>query len=112
MQKFKTNAAVFAYLRKNGVPIQLFSAMTGITETKDGHVIDDDERTLLIHTFDIIAGVMHWFDCDYQCWIWYLSKPLTSFNNQTAVDIVRDHGERGVEALDNFITSKNLGRFE
>lgn len=82
-------------------------------ETSDlkGDVDDFTARRLqaVNEMFDIVGT---WFDTPTEVWGWFTSQPLIGFNDKTPAEVVRLDGDEGMEALKQFVKSKELGGFE
>lgn len=60
----------------------------------------------------ILYIVKPWFDSNAKRWSWFVNEPLLGFGDKTASEIICEQGLRGVDAVFDFITTKNLGAFE
>lgn len=69
-------------------------------------------QTRLLEVHAILRRVRPWFDNDQAAWAWYISEPLPSFANLTPAEIIKLHKGAGVEAINDFITAKELGGFD
>lgn len=72
-----------------------------------------DEQNTTQYTANEIAAALsnagYWFDSSSECFNWYKNKLISSFGGLTAAEVVE---QEGVDALNDYIISKNEGAFE
>lgn len=86
------------------IPVQSLKRKERYTQTK--------VQTRLLEVHGILRRVRPWFDSDQGAWAWYIGEPLTSFANLTPAEIIKLHKSAGVDAINDFITAKELGGFD
>jgi hypothetical protein len=69
-------------------------------------------QTRLVEVHGILRRVRPWFSSDQAAWAWYIGEPITSFGRLTPSEIVKQYHEEGIEALNDYITAKEMGSFE
>lgn len=74
--------------------------------------IDDITARHLQAVNEIFDSVGTWFDTPIETWEWLTSQPMIGFNGKTPAEVVRLGGVEGIEALKQFVKSKELGGFE
>ncbi len=69
-------------------------------------------QTRMIEVHALLRRVRPWFHSNLAAWAWYIGEPLPSFGNLTPSEIIKQYHEKGIEALNDYITSKEMGGFE
>lgn len=69
-------------------------------------------QTRLIEVRAILRRVRPWFNSDQAAWAWFIGEPLISFGNLTPSEIIKLHHEKGIEALNDWITEREMGGFQ
>jgi len=69
-------------------------------------------QTRLVEVHSLLNRVRPWFRSDLACWTWFISEPLPSFGRLPALEVVKQYPEKGIEALHDFITARDMGGFE
>ncbi|GAA0373420.1 hypothetical protein GCM10009092_42000 [Bowmanella denitrificans] len=80
--------------------------------TKQVRLSSPKVQTRLVDVKAILTRVRPWFDSDLEAWAWYVGKPIPSLDGLTAAETIKLYGNDGVSAVQDFITSKELGGFE
>lgn len=108
----KTQAQIRELIGSLGISAEAFCICIGV-ETSDlkGDIGDTTARRLQTVN-EIFDGVGDWFDSPTEVWEWFTSQPLIGFNGKTPAEVVRLSGVEGMEALKQFVKSKELGGFE
>ncbi len=86
------------------IPVQSLKRKERFTQAK--------VQTRLLEIHALLRRVRPWYDSDQAAWAWYISEPLASFANLTPAEIIKLHKGAGVEAINDFITAKELGGFD
>lgn len=110
--KFEEPNKLQAFLDDLGVTPEHFAHYTGITLSTTMRSSESSVSQLGNSIIGIIHSVRPWFDSDFQSWAWYISEPIISLGNKTPAQIVKELGPAGVDAIRDYIASKNLGAFE
>lgn len=98
-----------------GVTVKHFSMHTGIPAqslTRKERLEAKSTQSKFTDVRAILQRVSPWFDSHHQAWAWYIGQPIAGFGNLTPSEMVKKFGDTGVEAVNDFITSKELGGFE
>lgn len=69
-------------------------------------------QTRLIEIHALLRRVRPWFSSDQAAWAWYIGEPLTSLGRLTPSEVVKQYKDAGIEALNDYVTSKEMGGFE
>ncbi|TPE54313.1 hypothetical protein FJM67_05040 [Maribrevibacterium harenarium] len=69
-------------------------------------------QTRLIEVHALLRRVRPWFNSDQAAWAWYIGEPLVAFGRLTPAEIIKIHHEKGIEALNDWITERELGGFQ
>ena len=69
-------------------------------------------QTRMIEVHAILRRVRPWFSSDQATWAWFIGEPITSFGRLTPSEVIKQFHEKGVEALNDYITAKEMGGFE
>lgn len=98
-----------------GITLKHFSSHTGIPTqslTRKDRLAAKVTLSKLADVKAILQRVTPWFESEHQAWAWYIGQPITGLGNLTPSETIRKYGDKGVEAVNNYITSKELGGFE
>lgn len=110
--KFEEVNKLQEFLDDLGITPEHFAHYTGITLSTTMRSSESSVSQLGDSIIGIIHSVSPWFDSDYKSWTWFISEPIISFGNKTPAQIVKERGHIGVDAVRDYIASKNLGAFE
>lgn len=80
--------------------------------SRKDRVVKKPVQTRLLDVKSIMSRTRRWFDTDLQAWAWFTGQPLTSLGNLTASEVINLYGDKGVDAIQDYITAKELGGFE
>jgi hypothetical protein len=69
-------------------------------------------QTRMIEVHALLRRIRPWFSSDQAAWAWYIGEPLGAFGRLTPSEVVKHYHEQGIESLNNYITSKEMGGFE
>jgi uncharacterized protein (DUF2384 family) len=69
-------------------------------------------QTRMVEVHGILRRIRPWFASDQAAWAWFIGEPLTSFGRLTPSEIVKQFHEEGIEAINDYITAKEMGSFE
>lgn len=94
-----------------GVTPEHFSHYAGIPVESLMNISDKNAQSRCNDIFAILSKVRPWFDSSFEGWSWYISQPIPSFGNITAAEVVKKYA-RGVEAVNDYIVTKEFGGFE
>lgn len=108
------------------IDARLWSSRLGVTLNQLARYTDIPEQSLkrperlakplvqsrLLDVAAILRRVQHWFDSELQAWAWYIGQPIVGFGNLTAAEVVKQYGEKGVMAVQDYISGKESGGYE
>ena len=111
---------------KQVVDAKAWANVLGVTVKQIARYVDIPEQSLLrkerlvkplvqarlLDVGALLRRVQPWFDSELQAWAWYTGQPIGSFGNLTPSEVVKQYGEKGIDALQDYITSKEMGAYE
>ncbi|MCC5453293.1 hypothetical protein LMJ53_16380 [Rheinheimera sp. UJ51] len=68
-------------------------------------------QTRLIEIHALLRRVRPWFNSDQAAWAWYIGEPIVAFEQLTPSKIIKKFHGSGVEALNDWITEREMGGF-
>jgi len=83
------------------------SALTGGDKLRQPSV-----QTRLLEVHSLLNRVRPWFRSDMATWTWFISEPLASFGRLPPIEVLKQYPDKGVEALHDYITARDMGSFE
>lgn len=98
-----------------GVTMKHFSLHTGIpfqSLTRKERLMTNTTQSKFADIKAILRRVNPWFDSYHQAWAWYIGQPIAGLGNLTPSEAIKKFGDKGVTAVNDYITSKELGGFE
>lgn len=69
-------------------------------------------QTRLTEIHALLRRVRPWFNSDQAAWAWYIGEPLIAFGRLTPSEVVKQYSESGIEALNDWITEREMGGFQ
>ncbi|MGR5176335.1 hypothetical protein ACPV4B_02995 [Vibrio parahaemolyticus] len=69
-------------------------------------------QTRLLEVHAILRRVQPWFSSEQAAWSWFIGEPIASFGRLTPSEIIKQYKSDGVEAINDYITAKEMGAFE
>jgi len=74
--------------------------------------IDSVENSNVMSILSIFDQLQVWFDSPSEAWHWFTQEKIRGFGALTASEVVVQNSQDGVNAVLDYIESKNLGGFE
>ncbi|WP_445428330.1 hypothetical protein [Alishewanella sp. HL-SH05] len=68
-------------------------------------------QTRLIEIHALLRRVRPWFNSDQAAWAWYIGEPILAFEQFTPSEIIKKFHGSGIEALNDWITEREMGGF-
>ncbi|MCC5453148.1 hypothetical protein LMJ53_15615 [Rheinheimera sp. UJ51] len=68
-------------------------------------------QTRLIEIHLLLRRVRPWFNSDQATWAWYIAEPLVAFEQLTPSEVIKKFHGSGIQALNDWITERELGGF-
>jgi len=103
------------YANQLGVTLTHFARYVGLSEqslSRKDRMAKPSVQSRLLDVQSILTRVGAWFDTPQQAWAWYTGKPIASFDNLTPAELVKIYGEKGITAIQDYISAKELGGYE
>ncbi len=69
-------------------------------------------HTRLLDIHKLLCRVRPWFNSDLATWEWFIGESLVPFGGLTPSEVVKSHHDKGVEALNEWVDSRELGGFQ
>lgn len=69
-------------------------------------------QTRLSEIHALLRRIRPWFNSDQATWAWYIGEPLIAFGRLTPAEVVKHYQESGIEALNDWVTEREMAGFQ